>query len=768
MKKLNYIFGVLLAFQACASGPQTIAISLDPLSPAPVVDGGFARDKQVLEAYVRDHSSDAELLRDASFIFEGRAADRAADLDASVKAWYRALEISQGSFGEVAFHGWLKAYTKKLGRKIKRVELAKLVLAETQTGYASPWMADRGIHSEDRISRILTKEVPEYIEEDAAIANAKVDAPRDLGIRLADPLLVQLAAEVCRSKVQYGTGWETWRATLKTEVNKYFDGLVLQCSGQGAKAVEQLSDVVPLLAANPSSAHLALEGYSRIIKMRRDQGERESVAPLYLPFMKLWQDPSINESSLGISRAEFEQRRIDDTLWAARARAVVGDGETAKIFADDVLRYLATALAQSYTLSMDQKNNLAGQMAETYQLMAFRVAVDARDWNKAFSITSIALEQPMVPTEWRTRLQWSQGIYKYLAMDYEQASKLWEQLLSNSEDDRLRPQLLFWVAQAKSKLGNEAEASFYRKSLARDFPLSFYSVVALKQSEGDNADAWTTPFRDLKGLKKSLLNWQKMDIEDLRSDPVRGLLVRRAEIFSSLGITQFSAFAVDELQKSIDFTSGGERSQVWGLYVSRLSSASGNWLSAISLTTKLAKEVDFWKKRPEQMLVYFPRPYLSIYQAIGAELKVDPSVLLGISRQESTFRVDVKSGANAWGLMQLTPPTARRLLPMAGFTDPTLIQIPEALVRPDVNIRFGAAFASELFARFASNRGQIYAAYNAGSQAVDGWIARRLVDDPIMFVELIPYLETRDYVKAVWRNEMIYGFLDKQSLAPSH
>jgi soluble lytic murein transglycosylase len=136
-------------------------------------------------------------------------------------------------------------------------------------------------------------------------------------------------------------------------------------------------------------------------------------------------------------------------------------------------------------------------------------------------------------------------------------------------------------------------------------------------------------------------------------------------------------------------------------------------------------------------------------------------MLMGISRQESSFRPEVKSAANAWGLMQLTPPTAKRLLSAAGFSDPSVVKIPEDLLKPEWNIRFGATFVRQLEERYSSSRPQMFAAYNAGTQTVENWNERRLFDDPLIFIELIPYQETRDYVKGVWRNEIVYTFLSE-------
>ena len=758
-KRLCFYLFVSVEFIGCTTGSRPVLVSLDPKLPVQPSDGGIARQFEQLSNFVKKNPADAEEIADVLQMLRALSAEALGDREQAVKAWLAALESAKGSFGERAFSGWLKAFAKNLGGKKNRRELARLVLAETRGGSVGPWMLDRGLQSEDKLLPIIQKEAADYIEGEVIADDAKIAPPTEPGISAADPLLVKLAADVCRYKSQYADGWENWRRSIKADITKYFDALVKQCSGQSSKALQILADVAPRLASNTSTAPLALESYARMIKMRREQGERESVAPLYIPFMQLWRNPAVNETTLGLSRSVFEQRRIDDTLWAARSRASIGDGESAKTFAEDVLNYVSAALMQSYTLSSEQKNSLVASAAETYHILAFRLAVESRDWDKSYNIAELALNQPGLADEWRFRFRWSQGLYRYLAEDYDQARKIWEQLLTDSTDDRMRPALLFWVSQAHSKLGNSSESSFYRKSLAEDYPISFYSVTALSLTNGPFGNAWQNAFKNLQDLRESLAEWQKVNIDDLRSDRQRGRLLRRAEILTSLDIERFSGMALDELQKSFDSATGGDREAEWGLYVSRLYAASGNWLGAISLTTKLSKNPDFWRQRPEQFLAYFPRPYLPAYKAIGHDMNIDPNVLLGISRQESSFRPDIKSGANAWGVMQLMPFTAKRLLPDAGFPNPASIQLPDELIRPEVNIRLGASLVRELSARFAGSTPQVYAAYNAGTQTVDTWIARRLFDDPLIFIEMIPYQETRDYVKGVWRNQMVYEYI---------
>lgn len=761
-----YILSIL-CISACASGPKPIPLPLDPLNPPPVSRRELSQDKEALRSYLLKNPGDVALVQDANFILEAMIAEANGNQSESLRFWFAALTRAKGAFGEKAFAGWVKAYAKQQGKITSRSIFLSQLMSETQGGSISPWMIDRGFVSEQKLMQLLEREFPELLPAEP-VSITKTDAPSSNGIDPSDPLMTRLAASVCKNSSNLGSDWDTWQRRLDTDVRLYFSGLISQCSGQVSKSLNVLSDVVPRLASNSSTAPLALEGYARIIKMRRDQGERESVAPLYVPFMRLWKSPSISETSLGLSRTQFEQRRIEDTLWAARARASIGDGESAKNYAEDVINYVESALAQSYTLSSEQKASLSSTLAETYHFLAFRLAVESRDWEKAAGIAQLAIDRHSFSVEWSDRLRFSLGFYHYIAGKYEDARKVWEVMLTDSKDDKLRPALLFWVSQSHNKLGNRSEASFYRKSVAEDHPLSFYSVVALKLTGSEFKDEWSRGFKDVSALKKAVRDWQKIDIDDLRSDRVRGPALRRAEIFTALGLQQFANFAIDDLSRSVDLQRGDERSATWGLYISRLYAANSNWLGAISTTTKLTKDPSFWQKSPEQMIVYFPRPYAQQFISMAKEKNLSAEMLMGLTRQESSFRADIRSGANAWGLMQLTPPTAKRVVAAAGFSDHQSIKIPDALLQPETNIRLGSTFVSELNSRYSDDRSKIFAAYNAGIQTVENWVERRLFDEQLVFIELIPYQETRDYVKGVWRNEMVYRFLfEKAPVLPN-
>jgi peptidoglycan lytic transglycosylase len=157
---------------------------------------------------------------------------------------------------------------------------------------------------------------------------------------------------------------------------------------------------------------------------------------------------------------------------------------------------------------------------------------------------------------------------------------------------------------------------------------------------------------------------------------------------------------------------------------------------------------------PRVLRAIFPWPNQSAVEAEAAEFGVDPLLLVAIVRQESVFDSEALSPAGARGLAQLLPGTAA--LTARGL-DVTFS--PDWITVPDLNLHLGAAHLAELLRRFGGRLEPAIAAYNAGASPVTRWLRRDGADDPDRFVELIPYPETRGYVRTVLRNRELYGAL---------
>jgi soluble lytic murein transglycosylase len=128
-----------------------------------------------------------------------------------------------------------------------------------------------------------------------------------------------------------------------------------------------------------------------------------------------------------------------------------------------------------------------------------------------------------------------------------------------------------------------------------------------------------------------------------------------------------------------------------------------------------------------------------------------------IARQESAFMPDAKSSMGAYGLMQLMPNTAKRMARRTGVS----FKYNRELIDPSLNIKLGSEYLGRMLRRYENNRIFASAAYNAGPSNVDRWINPELPLD--VWIETIPFTETRNYVQNILMFSAIYGRLLKQN-----
>lgn len=155
-----------------------------------------------------------------------------------------------------------------------------------------------------------------------------------------------------------------------------------------------------------------------------------------------------------------------------------------------------------------------------------------------------------------------------------------------------------------------------------------------------------------------------------------------------------------------------------------------------------------------------PNAYSDWFELNLADKKISKTFAQAIARQESAWNAQAKSHANALGLMQMLPSTAKKTaedesLPFEGESD---------LLQPFNNIMLGTAHLAELNAKYPNNRALIAAAYNAGASRVEQWLARadgKLSFDA--FVASIPFYETRGYVQNVLAYDYYYQVLQNQT-----
>jgi soluble lytic murein transglycosylase len=139
-------------------------------------------------------------------------------------------------------------------------------------------------------------------------------------------------------------------------------------------------------------------------------------------------------------------------------------------------------------------------------------------------------------------------------------------------------------------------------------------------------------------------------------------------------------------------------------------------------------------------------------RARAEQQRVDPLLLLAIMRRESRFDPAAVSAAGAMGLFQIMSYTAEELAPEAGVEAAD----EDTVLKPAANAAIAAKLVSRLSALFGGAAVPIIAAFNAGEDRVQVWWEAAKGLDEALFVETIPYAETRAYVKEVYVNYLMY------------
>ncbi|WP_328730836.1 transglycosylase SLT domain-containing protein [Vreelandella azerica] len=153
----------------------------------------------------------------------------------------------------------------------------------------------------------------------------------------------------------------------------------------------------------------------------------------------------------------------------------------------------------------------------------------------------------------------------------------------------------------------------------------------------------------------------------------------------------------------------------------------------------------------------FPEAYRDQFMHWGRMTGVDPYLLMAIARRESAYNPAALSPAGARGLMQLMPDTATQLSRELGIADPG----PYGVLDPELNIRLGSTYIRDKLERYRGNRLAATAAYNAGPGRVDRWLREQGTREFDLFVEQIPFRETRHYVQAVLTYRAIFAALSQ-------
>jgi soluble lytic murein transglycosylase-like protein len=670
--------------------------------------------------------------------------------DLAQAGWLQLLRSEAGNLGEWAFEQWVASYQKILRRNATAEVLAKILLAETDQGKQSAYLSDRELTELSELVPKIKLLLGQGVDQ---LAEDSVGPPETPGRPAEDPLLTATIQAYCFSDNQQE--WTPWLRGLAPLERRYWELLVAGCR----EDQDRLRTLLPRLVDELEAANypgLLVEVAHRWVTYYRSVGDREGAAAAYRRLVAALAQEGLKAEHLGLEPFELHYYRANQVLWGSRYRALIGDYLTARDWVQRAFQIIDNTYAQGLSLTADDEQSLEELRAEGYHILAFRISYELDDFEAALIQTKLGARIDSLDEDWRFRFAWYEGFYQWRSGRLEEAATLWQTLL----DDELKPdeedRLLFWLAYLQHEAGNQDQATELFDQLCHGHPFSFYAVAAARYVDWSAPDCsmrvqWMAAAQEQAGREVAILP----HADELRHDSDIAPLLYRAELAIKTELGALERLTVQDLYASLRRGRRLQEDPASFLYVSRLLYAVEDYHRAMALTYEVSLvQDDLWEVYPDQIQVFFPQPYWSLFQRNANRFYLEPSLLLAIARQESSFRPEVTSYAGAVGLLQLIPPTAEKYRRKIGLKVATTLHA--ALQEPEWNMSVGAAYLADLSRRYKQDLPRIASAYNAGEYAVDAWTKRRAAEKALTWIESIPFGQTQNYVKAVLRNDTIY------------
>lgn len=298
------------------------------------------------------------------------------------------------------------------------------------------------------------------------------------------------------------------------------------------------------------------------------------------------------------------------------------------------------------------------------------------------------------------------GLILYSMGRYREALNSFLEASNVAKDEEEYARASFWVYKTYKVLGEEDIALDYLRRSSEG--TGFYSLVA------------------------SMYLGKPLDFGVLRAVFADSELPKQALTVEAIKKAGFDYYARKEAVKRIDLMSPADI-----VYISKVDPFVAIWMAA----KKYGANSDVFRA------VAYPKAYREYVNYYSRKYNVDPNLVFAVIRQESLFDPYAVSAANAKGLMQLIEPTAKRMAKLLGLESFDLFE-------PRQNVQLGVFYLRYLLDLWKGDVIRAVASYNAGENTVAKWPN---YTDPYLFIEMIPYAETRNYVKRVLQGYYIYS-----------
>jgi soluble lytic murein transglycosylase len=304
----------------------------------------------------------------------------------------------------------------------------------------------------------------------------------------------------------------------------------------------------------------------------------------------------------------------------------------------------------------------------------------------------------------------------------------------------------YWAARDSERAGKIGDACALYKAVNYRYSANWYGYLATQRLQ--NLGAQCSNSISVSGINKAEENLKLVTVAPETAGPRELELAARSEELGSVALFDWAA---DELNDAKKTANNSPKINLALAHIYRFRNDNVNALLALAKSYP-----DYSQMFPEEMSkeewdVFYPLSNWTEIKYWAGQRRLDPYQVAGLIRQESVFNPKARSGANAYGLMQLILPTAQVMA--RKYKSSSNISV-DQLYQPPLNIELGTAYMRDMFDKY----GQIEfvaVAYNAGPNRVPQWRAT-LPAEIDEFVENIPFKETKGYVQGVIRNSAQY------------
>ena len=308
---------------------------------------------------------------------------------------------------------------------------------------------------------------------------------------------------------------------------------------------------------------------------------------------------------------------------------------------------------------------------------------------------------------------------------------------------------LYFLGRLLERKNDIATARACYEELVAHFPNTYFAIVARERLQEPSLQAATASPAMLEFLRA--IPWPpRPQFPSFEPGKEAQSRLDRAQLLELTGLNDFA-----EGELKFGARVDAEQENVYALELAKLAAARNAPDQALRYVKTYTPgylympldqaPVPFWQYA-------FPIPYRDSIVQHSREESLDPYLVAALIRQESEFNVGVKSHANAYGLMQLLPSTARDLARHFGIRRLNADQ----LLVADRNVQLGTYFFHNLLNSYGGQAEIALASYNAGPTRANLWRTWGPFREPAEFIEIVPFHETRGYVQIVLRNADVY------------